>query len=56
MNPTIRIPVQLPPEVREGWLQLIAYVPAEATEPITDLAIVIVSHIPEPKEDRHVAS
>lgn len=45
----VRIPVRIPPQVKEGWTQLLAYVPEKAAMPLNDLAIVIISHLPVAK-------
>lgn len=41
----VRIPVKVPPEVQGGWVQLLAYVPDDTASPLSDLAVVVISHL-----------
>jgi hypothetical protein len=53
MEVEVRIPLQLPPEVKEGWVQLIAYVSDAAGQSLSGLALVTISHLPN--EAKHKA-
>jgi hypothetical protein len=42
----VRIPVGIPPRIKEGWLQLLAYTSDDASAPFDNLSVVLISHIP----------